>query len=271
MSDATSTLGGGDSDHDTGLRAYLFTDVVDSVRHWGDDADAMSSSLRQHDRLLLDAIELRGGQVFSTAGDSFGAAFELPSQAVDAALAMHAELDALEWTGPALAIRTGIHFGEAVRRDDNFFGPAVNLAARLSAAAHARQLVVSGVVAELIDHDVVDLGGHRLRGIDAEVAAFQVGDGAHPPIRSMPPNATIPTPRSTLVGRVDDARTVRKLLARHRHVTLTGPGGCGKTRLAIEVARDAQDRFDGVAFAGLEARGQAPAAAAGKLDGLRDT
>lgn len=238
---------------ESGLRAYLFTDVVDSVRHWGADGDAMSKSLREHDRLLLHVIAQHGGTVFSTAGDSFGAAFDLASAAVDAALEIHRGLGALQWSGPALSVRAGVHLGEAVLRDDNFFGPAVNLAARLSATAHAGQLVISRVVADLVDHDTVDLGNHRLRGIDAEVNVLQVGSGDFPPIRSMPALSTVPTPRSTLVGRVDDARTVRKLLARHRLVTLTGPGGCGKTRLAIEVGAQEADEAPELAvrFVGL--------------------
>lgn len=249
----------------SGLRAYLFTDVVDSVRHWAADGDAMSSSLRQHDRLLLHAIAQKGGTVFSTAGDSFGAAFELASDAVDAALRIQQELKALAWEGPPLRVRAGIHVGEAVLRDDNFFGPAVNLAARLSATAHAGQLVISRVVADLVNHETQDLGSHRLRGIDAEVNVLQVGVGDFPPIRSMPALSTVPTPRSTLVGRIDDARTVRKLLSRHRHVTLTGPGGCGKTRLAIEVAAQEADeapdravRF--VALVGATDAAEVPAA-----------
>ena len=225
----------------SGLRAYLFTDVVDSVRHWGADGDAMSASLRQHDRLLLHVIAQQGGTVFSTAGDSFGAAFELATNAVDAALQIHQGLAELDWLGPELRVRAGIHVGEAVLRDNNFFGPAVNLAARLSATAHAGQLVISRVVGDLVSHETTDLGQHRLRGIDAEVSVLQVGGGEFPPIRSMPALSSVPTPRSTLVGRLNDARTVRKLLARHRLVTLTGPGGCGKTRLAIEVAAQEAD------------------------------
>lgn len=230
----------------TGLRAYLFTDVVGSVRLWSHDAAGMAASLAQHDALVRGAVAANDGVIFSTAGDSFGAAFTRPSVAVAVAQHIVEGLQALDWAGPELFVRSGVHVGESSFRDNNFFGSSVNLAARLSSVASAGQLIVSDAVIQLIDADdiaLTDLGIHRLRGLDEPVRVHQIGGHTFPPLRSLAQNSVLPTPRSSLIGRADDARTVRKMLARHRLVTLTGPGGCGKTRLAIEVAGQEHDEY----------------------------
>ncbi len=107
---------------------FLFTDVEGSTRLWASDSEAMSASLLVHDGILHGAIESRGGYVFTTAGDSFAAAFARPSDAVAAASAAQQELTAVAWPGPALRVRMGIHIGEAEERGGDYFGPVVNTA-----------------------------------------------------------------------------------------------------------------------------------------------
>ena len=235
--------------------AYLFTDVVDSVRHWSDDPRGMSDSLERHDEIVRQAIVANGGAIFSTAGDSFGAAFADCADAVRVAEILRRELAEQLWSGPALQVRSGVHVGPSLRRDQNYFGTAVNLAARLAACANGGQLLVSGeVVARLNDDlELVPLGQHRLRGIGAPAEVYQVGAGTFAAIQSEAVGRGLPVPRSSLIGRHDDARTVRKLMARNRLVSLTGPGGCGKTRLALEAAaQEAHDRRElKVHFVGL--------------------
>ena len=130
----------------SGTVTFLFTDVVGSTRLWAEDPGAMAGSLRVHDEVLRREIEAVGGFVFTTAGDSFAPAFGRASDAVDAAESAQGALGEAQWPGPVLGVRMGLHLGEAEERGADYFGPAVNLAARVEAAGHGGQVLVTEAV-----------------------------------------------------------------------------------------------------------------------------
>ncbi len=248
----------------TGLVTFLFTDVEGSTRMWAEHTAAMEPALGRHDDLLRAVIDAHDGYVFSIAGDSFGAAFasveHAVAAAVDAQLALHAE----PWTGlpGGLRVRMGLHSGSAQERAGNYFGPEVNLAARVMSAAWGSQIlctdaIIQGSATTFESDDALArfarLGEHQLRDVDGTVALHQVNapdlpaDFPRPRTLDVVPT-TIPAQRSSFVGRGDDIAVVRRLLLDHRLVTLTGPGGTGKTRLAIEIAGREQPHHPGGAF-----------------------
>src|SRR5262249_35256826 len=148
-------------------------------------------------------------------------------------------------TGP-LQVRMGIHTGETEERDGDYFGSAVNRAARLVAVAHGGQIVCSRATAEVAGARVPmrGLGEHRLRDLGAPLELFQIGDGSFPPLQSLDVLPTnLPTVLTELIGRSGDVERIGALLDRERMVTLTGVGGVGKTRLALAVAGAAVDSF----------------------------
>ena len=242
----------------SGIVVFLFTDVEGSTGLWAADTEAMSASLRVHDELVRTAVEVRSGYVFATAGDSFSAAFQRASDAVAAALEIQDGLNSVVWPGPALRVRVGVHLGEAEERGGDYFGPAVNTAARVEAAGHGGQVLITDQVrAAANTADVTDLGEYSLKGVPVPVRIFQVGDGEFPALRTTGTGGSnLPTPATRLVGRDADVRDVRLLLAQHRVVTLMAVGGTGKTRVAIEVADQELAHWrDGVWFVDLTAAG----------------
>ena len=171
-------------------------------------------------------------------------------------------MEAAPWaTGPALSVRLGLHLGEAEERDGDYFGPVVNLAARVMAAAHGGQCLMTSRVADGVGVATVDLGEHNLRDIDAPVHLFQLGTATFPALLTATAElVSLPSPRTSLVGREESVAHVRRLLGGSRLVTLTGVGGCGKTRLAIEVAsREIASFPEGVWFVDLAAIADADA------------
>ena len=238
----------------TGTVTFLFSDVVGSTRLWAADAEAMSASLRIHDQIFNDTIAKFSGHVFATAGDSFAAAFQRASAAVECAAAIQASLGEIDWgSWPAISVRIGLHLGEAEERDKNYFGPPVNQAARVMAVAHGGQCVLTDGVRAAAGITATDLGTHTLRDIEMPVHLYQLGTEVFPPLGSVGTGiVSLPSPRTSLVGREASVAEVRELIGAHRLVTLTGVGGCGKTRLAIEVAyREAPARPEGVWFVDL--------------------
>ena len=238
----------------TGAVTFLFSDVVGSTRLWAADAEAMSASLRIHDAIFNDTISEFSGHVFATAGDSFAASFQRASAAVECAAAIQVSLSEIDWgSGPAISVRIGLHLGEAEERDGNYFGPPVNQAARVMAVAHGGQCVLTDGVRDAAGITATDLGRHTLRDIETPVHLNQLGTEAFPPLGSVGTGiVSLPSPRTSLVGRETSVAEVRELICAHRLVTLTGVGGCGKTRLAIEVAyREAPARPEGVWFVDL--------------------
>jgi predicted ATPase/class 3 adenylate cyclase len=236
----------------SGIVTFLFTDIEGSTRLWQADEAAMSSALSRHDQLLRKVIASHDGTVFSAMGDGLAAAFGSASAAVRAAVAAQHWLAAEPWpTGTPLRVRIGLHTGEAERRDGDYFGTVVNRAARLMAIGHGGQVLCSGTTAELVgdaELSLTDLGEHRLRDLDRPMHVFQVGAGRFPALRSLdrlPGN--LPEQVTSFVGRQSEMAELVGLVGAHRLVTLTGAGGVGKTRLAVQVAAELSGKFaDGV-------------------------
>jgi predicted ATPase/class 3 adenylate cyclase len=231
----------------SGTVTFLFTDIEGSTRLWQHDEAAMREAVRRHDELLQATVNECGGVVFATMGDGFAAAFTSAHAARLAAEAAQQRLTQEEWsTAEPVRVRIGLHSGEAQERNGDYFGTAVNQAARLTAIAHGGQVVCSSTTAELVQGSVtlVDLGEHRLRDLDRPVHVFQVGEGRFPPLRSLsafPGN--LPVQVTGFVGRDQELRDAAKALETFRVVTVTGVGGVGKTRLALQVAAEVLPRF----------------------------
>jgi predicted ATPase/class 3 adenylate cyclase len=258
----------------SGTVTFLCTDIEDATRLWESVPADMTAAVQAHDAVVRSAIERHGGYVFVTAGDGFCAAF---SSAVDAVSAAVESQRALRGTdGMPFAVRMALHTGESIERDRTYHGAEVNRAARLTALAHGGQVLVSGTAEVLVRGRVAlrPLGDHLLRGLRGTVPVFQVmADGLpteFPVLRSVDHVAgNLPRQVSSLVGRdalVDD---VAALVRSERLVTLTGVGGVGKTRLAIEVGAELAGEFeDGswlVELAGISDPSAVPAAVATAL------
>jgi predicted ATPase/class 3 adenylate cyclase len=244
----------------TGTVTFLFTDIEGSTRMWEATPEAMRPALARHDEILRGAIDRHGGYLFSTGGDGFAAAFSRAADAVAAAKDAQLDLEAERWPEGALVrVRMGLHSGEVEERGGDYFGRAVNWAARLMSAAHGGQVLCSGATAALLDTEpLVDLGDHVLRDLDRPVHVFQVGERIFPALRELDGTALgwtvspgVP-PATHFFGRAEELRLVDERLRNGHVVTLLGVGGAGKTRLAWEVAEKLGDRFpDGVARADL--------------------
>ena len=232
----------------TGTVTFLFTDVEGSTRLWELHPAAMARALERHDEIMVSSIAERGGYVFSRAGDSFAAAFQSAAEALGAAQAAQAVLGA---EPPAdevsLRVRMGLHTGETQERDGDYFGAVVNRAARLMAAGHGGQVLVSDTTRACVDVDgLVDLGMHRLKDVSEPVHVFQAGDARHPPLRTLDAlGRGLGGYDAAMVGRSADLAEVLALVGDHWLVTLTGPGGVGKTRLAVEAALELVSDFPG--------------------------
>jgi predicted ATPase/class 3 adenylate cyclase len=229
----------------SGIVTFLFTDVEGSTRRWEADAEAMRPALAAHDQVLREAIKGNGGWLFKHTGDGVCAAFASPRSAVDAAIAAQLALE--------LPVRIGLATGEAELRDGDYFGVALNRAARVMAAGHGGQILLTDSTVGLLSGvDLIYLGPHRLRDLPASVGVFQArAPGLRvdfPALRAQDAGPGNLRPVLTsLVGRESEVDDIQASLKAHRLVTLTGVGGVGKTRLAMEVAARMVDEFpDGV-------------------------
>jgi hypothetical protein len=212
----------------------------------------MRAALLAHDEVLRSSIEAHDGFLFSHTGDGVVAAFASPKSAVDAAVAAQRALE--------LRVRMGIATGEAELRDGDYFGTVLNRAAMVMVAGHGGQILVADSTAGLLSGvDLIALGARRLRDIAKPVEMFQVlAVGLRrefPPVKTLDATPGNLRPQTTsLVGRESELAEVQEAVKAHRMVTLTGVGGVGKTRLALEVATNLVDEFpDGVWFFELAA------------------
>ena len=226
----------------SGTVTFGFADVEDSTRLWAADRSAMAEAMARHDHFVIAAVDRHGGYVFATGGDSFGIAFHRARDAVSWATDVQAAIGRQRWPGEIdLRLRIGVGTGETEERGKGYFGPAVIVAARLATAAHGGQVLVSGVTAALLDGgDLHDLGTFRLEGVVAEQRIFQLGGEEHPPLRIDDSRRdNLPRRQGRLIGRDGDLEVVQRALERAPLVTLVGPGGIGKTRLAVAAAHQA--------------------------------
>jgi len=240
---------------------FLFTDIEGSTRLWEEHPEAMRGALAQHDDLLRACIESHGGQVFKTGGDAFYAAFTDPAAALRAALA------AQQWLPPVLIekdesssirVRMALHTGIAELRDGDYFGPTLNRVARLMAAGHGGQILLSGAARAAIGDALpegaalLDRGSHRLKDLQEPEQIFQLTHpslpAGLPELRTLSahPN-NLPFQPTSFVGRETVLVELNGLLDQTRLLCLTGSGGCGKSRLALQVAANRLEQFpDGV-------------------------
>jgi predicted ATPase/class 3 adenylate cyclase len=246
-------------DEQSEVRTYLFTDIEGSTRMWEENPQRMRPALARHDAIARSTVEKHRGRVVKMRGDGLHATFADPLDALRATLELQQALADRETTaGLALNVRCGLHAGVDERRDDDFYGAAVNRAARITSAAHGGQVLVSQAVAALVGDRLPggvalrDLGSVRLRDLALPERVFQLVHADlrrdFPALRSLEatPN-NLPHPLTSFVGRETELAQVKDLLARSRLLTLLGVGGIGKTRLSLQVAADVIDHFpDGV-------------------------
>ena len=248
----------------SGTVVFLFSDIEGSTARWEAQPDAMRDAVRRHDEIVRTAMENRGGYVFKTVGDAFCVAFTTAPQALQAALQAQRDLRAQEWGSvDGLRVRMAVHAGNADERAGDYFGSAVNRVARLLAAAHGDQIVLSGTVADLLNTDLPagvslrPLGTFRLKDLRQPERVFQIAARDLPkdfkPLRTLEavPN-NLPPQTTGFIGREQDIARIRDLLRNSSLVTIAGAGGVGKTRIALQCAADAIDRMnDGVWFVNL--------------------
>jgi predicted ATPase/class 3 adenylate cyclase len=250
----------------TGTITFLFSDIEGSTLLIQERGAAAQELIARHHELLRTAFDAAGGVEVRTEGDSFFVAFRSAPDAVAAAAAGQRALDAEPWPdGAAIRVRIGLHSGFGALADDDYGGIDVHRAARIAAAAHGGQVVLSDATRGLAAHDLPegvtlrDLGAHRLKDLPDPERIFQLvipGLRADfPAIRSLDAHPhNLPTRLTSFVGRVNELDDLGRLLAENRLVSLTGPGGVGKSSLATELARQTVDAFpDGAWFVGLEA------------------
>ena len=267
---------------------FLFTDIEGSTQLWEQHPETMKLALARHDAILRGAMETHGGHVFKTVGDAFYAAFASAPQALAAALEAQRALHAENWGEAPIRVRIALYTGAAEARNGDYFGPPLNRVARLIAAGHGGQMLLSAATAELLrEHlppsvELRDMGERRLKDLTRPEHIYQVLAAGlpadFPPLRALDAFRTnLPAQLTSFVGREKEIVAVKQLITTNtstdspvpavhrpasgaglaqavpsRLTTLTGPGGTGKTRLSLQVAADLLDSFpDGVWFVEL--------------------
>jgi class 3 adenylate cyclase len=223
-----------------GTVTFLFTDIEGSTRLLLDLRDGYAEALAEHRLKLRDAWRLHDGVEIATEGDSFFVAFARASDAVAAA----ADAQVALANGP-IRVRMGLHTGEPLLTNEGYVGYDVHRAARIAAAGHGGQVLLSQATVDLTGVEVRDLGLHRLKDLSAPERIFQLGTGDFPPLKTLH-ESNLPIPGTPFLGREHEIEHIAELLRRAdvRLVTLTGPGGSGKTRLALQAAAAAADSYD---------------------------
>jgi len=233
----------------SGSVTLLFTDIEGSIRLWEADPEAMAEATGRYNRIVREKIEVSGGYVFRTVGEAFRTVFADPAAALASAVAIQRAADTEPWPpwppGPPIKVCIALHAGACAERDGDYFGPVVNRVARLLAAGHGGQVLVSGAASELLDGRLPggiglrDLGEHHLKDLGHAERVFQATgpglDRGFGPLRSLDDPAlrhNLPSQATSFVGRAAELAELRSLVLREsRLVTIVGPGGIGKSRL----------------------------------------
>ncbi len=255
----------------TGTVTFALTDLEDAAHKWFQHREAMSEAMARHHTLIQSLAIRHGGHVFIAGGDSYGLVFAAAGNAaawaVDMQEAMGAEVLP---NGLNLEVRIGIHTGEAHERNGGYFGPAVNLAECLATAGHGNQTLISSTTATLLGNvTTLDLGWYRFDGVVAEQHVFQLGRGEHPALRVEDRfRGNLPHRLGRLIGRSEELNAIVDAVAAYPVVTLMGPGGIGKTTLALNAADRAKVGEDGwlVDLTEIDSPDQVPRAVADILD-----
>jgi predicted ATPase/class 3 adenylate cyclase len=232
----------------SGTVTFLFTDVEGSTRLLHElGAEAYAEALAEHRRLIRDACTREGGVEVDTQGDAFFFAFPTAPGALAAAAAFTEALT----LGP-IQVRVGVHTGTPFLTEDGYVGDDVHFAARVASSGHGGQIILSDASASLVEQTLTDLGEHRFKDIEQAVAIFQLGEESFPPLKTIS-NTNLPRPASSFLGREAElAEVLSRIEQRARLVTLSGPGGTGKTRLALEAASTLVPEYKaGVFWVGL--------------------
>ena len=232
----------------SGTVTFLFTDVEGSTKLLHElGAEAYAKALAEHRHILRTAFGAHGGVEVDTQGDAFFVAFPTAPGALQAAQEAQTALA----SGP-IRVRMGLHTGTPHLAEEGYVGVDVHQGARIAAAGHGGQVLLSNETRELAPIDVTDLGEHRLKDFEGPVSIYQLGAERFPPLKTIS-NTNLPRPASSFVGREREVEEVTALLRDGaRLLTLTGPGGSGKTRLAIEAAAELVPEFKaGVFWVGL--------------------
>jgi predicted ATPase/class 3 adenylate cyclase len=243
-------------------RSFVLTDIVGSVSLWERDPDQMAQAVARHDAIIGRQVVAFDGELVRSKGegDSTFSVFAHPAKAVGAAVALQAAVRTEQWPSTAhVRVRVGVHTGDAEPRGGDWYGPAVNRAARLRALADGNQTLLTGVTAALVGDrlpaasQLLYRGRRMLRGIERPEEVWELvgADDPRLPAAGSARVGSLPPALTRFVGRGDDLERLVELVERERLVTLTGAGGSGKTRLALEVARDAARRGEVVWLAEL--------------------
>jgi len=227
------------SDLPSGTVTFLFTDVEGSTRLLHSlGAAGYAEALAEHRRAIREACAAEGGVEVDTQGDAFFFAFPSAPGAVSAASSLTEALA----SGP-IQVRVGLHTGTPLVTDEGYVGDDVHLAARIAATSHGGQVVCSQATAAIVEEELIDLGSHRLKDVEQVVSIYQLGDGSFPPLKTIA-NTNLPTPASSFLGREAELDEADLLLQQTRLLTISGPGGQGKTRFSLELAtRAREERF----------------------------
>src|SRR5579864_6339823 len=240
-----------------GTVTFLFTDIEGSTRMLEEHPNAMGAAMSRHHDLLLQAVESNHGFVFETVGDAVYASFARASDAVRAAIAGQQAIRAEDWGEVGqIRVRMGLHTGDVQVRGEHYFGATLFRCARLMAIGYGGQVLLSRATRDLVQEALPTgaslraLGTHRLKDLAEPTEVFQLLHAdlptEFPPLKSLDALANnLPMQTTRFIGREREVAAVRDLVSAQRLVTLSGTGGAGKTRLALQVAADLVDQFEG--------------------------